>query len=582
MFKALRRLFKALRRLAERLARPEVGAAGVTRIHADLEDNLRFKESLLSSAIDAIIAIDRKGIVKEFNIQAQQILGYDEEEAIGMKVDHFYFEKEYAKEVLGLLLKDKEEGNEGRLINHHTYMKTKEGKRIPILLSASLLGETGSVGFFQDLRVMEIYRRSIERLSGLLKAGQAITERDDLEDALGSTAEIIEKVLDADSVKLYVYDQEHEEILIPSARVAMGDGASGEYYARPDSMVRRIIDHAEIHFAENVQTDDLLSADFVADEDIRSCVACPLKVREKIVGVMICCYRAPHTFSEEEQVMIRLLASEVAIAIQNAILFQQNAQRVEELTQTKEYLETVLDHLEAHNKLALIGLVYGESIHSANSKLGMAMVKAADILEDYGDNDPQELKANARAIMDFIDSYLTEVNNFRKEALQLPDPVPVDLHRCLNQIIQSKRISRNIDIKWNLLATDALITAPENQLRQVFWVVIQNALDAMADGMGSLSLETNSEMIQHADFIRVSISDTGPGIPADLREKIFEYRESDTPRSGHSGFGLIWAHSFMGSYGGMIDFETTPDKGTTFHVYVPKDFQTETPWKRPE
>src|SRR6185503_3719133 len=70
--------------------------------------------------------------------------------------------------------------------------------------------------------------------------------------------------------------------------------------------------------------------------------------------------------------LLNLYSNHAASILQNAILLEQNDDQIRELSETKDKLEMVLEHLEAHHNLAMIGLVFGESIHFAGNELGMA------------------------------------------------------------------------------------------------------------------------------------------------------------------------------------------------------------------
>jgi GAF domain-containing protein len=310
--------------------------------------------------------------------------------------------------------------------------------------------------------------------------------------------------------------------------------------------------------------------------DIKSWIGIPLVFGDDVIALITVDHLQQGLYSEDHKSLLELFTNHASSVLQNAILLQQNSERLEELAQTKDSLETVLDYLENQSNLALIGLVYGESIHYAKNQLGMAKSRADNIARGYYDQDPNELRKSAAKIIEYINSYLGVLDETQREALQSPSPKLVDVHRLLDQVIRSKRISRAITISREYRATDSLVHAPESQLRQVFYVIVQNALDAMKSGQGVLGIRTQLSEETGRTFVKVSISDTGRGIPKKEQRDLFRVRLQDGVRQRRrgSGMGLVWALSFLRSYGGDIKFETSRGKGTTMHIFLPKDFDT--------
>jgi signal transduction histidine kinase len=106
-----------------------------------------------------------------------------------------------------------------------------------------------------------------------------------------------------------------------------------------------------------------------------------------------------------------------------------------------------------------------------------------------------------------------------------------------------------------------------SELNQVWTNLVDNAIDAM-DGGGTLTLR--AERDPEGDGVRVSISDTGPGIPAEIRDRLFEPFYTTKPPGKGTGLGLHISHNVVIRHGGRIDVESGPD-GTRFIVVLPVD-----------
>jgi PAS domain S-box-containing protein len=120
--------------------------------NAELQETKRYLTRLIESSTDAIVATDKQGNIVLFNEGAEILLGYRPEEVIGKRWAELYDSEEHAKEVLREMRK-----RGGTVAAFESALKTKDGKSVPVLVSASVLfaehgEEVGTVGFATDLR----------------------------------------------------------------------------------------------------------------------------------------------------------------------------------------------------------------------------------------------------------------------------------------------------------------------------------------------------------------------------------------------------------------------------------------------
>ncbi|MBI3756855.1 MAG: response regulator [Deltaproteobacteria bacterium] len=132
-------------------------------------------EKLLESSLDIVIAVDRKGQITFYNDGASQTLGYTPMEMKGKRVTTVYPTLEEARRVMTAMRRG-EAGEQGKIKNFETVLVNKNGERIPVAISGSLIydetgQEIGSIGFLKDLR--EIRRRDQLATLGELAVGLA-------------------------------------------------------------------------------------------------------------------------------------------------------------------------------------------------------------------------------------------------------------------------------------------------------------------------------------------------------------------------------------------------------------------------
>ncbi len=157
-----------------------------------------FLMSLLNNAADGIIAADRNGKIRIYNPAAEKIFGYPAAEALnGLDIRHLYPDKG-AYEVMALL-RGAEHGGPGKLEGHTLLVVNKQGRTVPIRLTASIVYEGGSeiatIGFFRDLRAAAAVKASPT-------AGQAVDFAEAMQQqSLGETIQWLTKALGSYDLK---------------------------------------------------------------------------------------------------------------------------------------------------------------------------------------------------------------------------------------------------------------------------------------------------------------------------------------------------------------------------------------------
>ena len=160
-----------------------------------------------------------------------------------------------------------------------------------------------------------------------------------------------------------------------------------------------------------------------------------------------------------------------------------------------------------------------------------------------------------------------------RKPIQLADLIS-DLELTLKQTF-----SKSINILTEVAPGISLVMGDASQLQQVLMNLSLNARDAMPYG-GKLSIKAENITVDEANatqniqarsgrYVVVSITDTGTGIPLELREKLFQPFLTTKNQGEGTGLGLSTAKSIVKSHGGFIDFDTAVGKGTTFRIYLP-------------
>ncbi len=169
----------------------------------------------------------------------------------------------------------------------------------------------------------------------------------------------------------------------------------------------------------------------------------------------------------------------------------------------------------------------------------------------------------------------------------LPAKSRVRIKELLDNTFEEKFSGTELNVQFfsdkNLWSVDI----DSSQVVQVFLNIVQNAYDAMC-GAGDISVrisnvEGNRERqltgqpIAEGRFVRVSIQDYGPGIPVDIKNKVFDpyFSTKDKGYQKGMGLGLTIAHSIIRKHGGLLWIDTDIAKGCCVHFYLPAGTWTE-------
>ena len=160
-------------------------------------------------------------------------------------------------------------------------------------------------------------------------------------------------------------------------------------------------------------------------------------------------------------------------------------------------------------------------------------------------------------------------------------PKPIRLKAVVEKAVASVKamVPGTIDLRLSI-DSDARIMADEVPVKQVVSNLCMNAVNAMVDTGGTLTVGLSTlgltqetarrySELQPGDYAKLTVADTGRGIPAEHLERIFEPFFTTRKREGGSGMGLAIIHGIVKGYDGVVSLESKVGKGTVFEILWP-------------
>jgi two-component system NtrC family sensor kinase len=292
-----------------------------------------------------------------------------------------------------------------------------------------------------------------------------------------------------------------------------------------------------------------------------------LALGEHIPDIVVGGHDEISVMAEEFNIMKhRLIEREAEIMMLNWTLEEKVAERTTQLEEKSQWLLVAQQELARAERLVGIGMLASGVAHEINNPL--AIIRGnAELLEmsprlnesDQSEVDTiiQQVGRVERIVANLLTFARTKKKNVR------PFPMHVLLDGILEQIghqipLENYRIERSFGIAADTVEGD------EDQLRQVFTNLIVNGLQAMETG-GTLTVETDED--RQSGNCSVTIRDSGPGIAADVQEKLFT--PFFTTKARGTGLGLAVSYGFVKDHGGEIRVNSSPGQGAAFAVILP-------------
>ena len=500
----------------EARAYADTAALGATSSRREVEQKLQISqlrlEGIIESAMDSIIAVDEGQSVVLFNRAAEQMFGCSTQEAIGQPLTRFLptrFRDAHHHHIRAFGQAGVTSRKMGRL-GSVSGLRTN-GEEFPIEAAISYVTTEGKKYYTVILR--------------------DITERERVTEELRSQHEFIEAVLETAGALVVVLDR-HGKILRFNRACEQTTGYSSEEIAGKPVW-------------------DLL----ILPEEIDSVKA----VFARLVG--------GEPRNEHENVWVTKDGRRRRIAWSNTVITNRQG-AVDYVVGTGidvTLLNQIQEQLRRTERIAELGTLASGMAHEIGTPMNVILGRA-EYLMDRVKEEP--IKKGLQTIVTQVERITKVMNQLLAFARRKPpERGPLDLKDIVNDSLElfCERLTKSgVTVELALDDHCPAAQADADQMSQVMINLIMNALQAMEDG-GILRIE----MAQDGEMVRLTVADTGHGIPPEALKRIFEPFFTTKEFGKGTGLGLTVVKGIIEEHQGTITVESEEGRGTKFTIRLP-------------
>jgi K+-sensing histidine kinase KdpD len=383
----------------------------------------------------------------------------------------------------------------------------------------------------------------MEKLHLLVEASKTVNSSLELDRLLVVVLEFATRTIKADRGTIYLIDAEKQELWskivqgsnMVEIRLPLGKGLAG-YVAKTGETVNIADAYKDPRFNPEI--------DHKSGYRTHNVLCMPMKDKEgEIVGAFQFLNKKGGAFSDEDEAFIEGFSIHAALAIENARMARQ---------------------MVDNERLSAVGRMASTIIHDIKNPMNTLRLYAQVIKSKTGN---EEASRYADEIMRQVDRFVHMTQDILDYSRGISEMhiVTVSLGDSMNDVLNFLELElsrKNVSLSRTLAYSGPVSMDVEKMIR-VFYNLATNAVDAMPKG-GSLMVETS----RTGDDIHIVFTDTGEGMPDEVRGRMFEPFFTHGKKHG-TGLGLAIVKKIIDDHKGTIEVKSEAQKGTTFDICLP-------------
>lgn len=542
----------------------------------ELQKSEKKYRTIFERSRDAIILTDTGGRIMEINQAGIYILGYkSHEEVMTLESAADVFGINKFNEFKNQLLQN------GFVVEYETRLVRKNNRKFDALITSNVMVDVdgqiiGYVMIIRDITRRKSAQQQIEqrniRLNALNAISKTVSDSLNLDEILNSTIEKSLDVLEADSGRIYLLDDEKQTLNLGAHR-GLSDTLVSKSFIKSrkpgDGLLGQTLLDGEVKVIDNVSRPNDRYVDSLIEEGLYPMAYIPLVSKGKSMGVMSVSSHTPSKFSSEYIEFLTAIGNQIGVAVDHANLYENIKRAYKELKVAQEQIV----HTQ---KLASLGKLSATIAHEINNPLAAVLTYIRLMIKLISRNRfSYEKLEDISRYLTTMESEIARCGEIVKNLLQFSRESSIKIeNHSIADIIEKALIIvshdlkiREIRLKKRTEPNLPKIQCDSRQIQQALLNLIYNASEAMDQG-GILKV-TADRSVAAEGFIEIAISDTGYGIPKQDMGHIFEPFFTTKEEGKGVGLGLSVAYGIITRHHGTIEVESELNKGSVFKVCLP-------------
>lgn len=559
-----------------------------------LETERAHLAAIVESSEDAIVSKTLDGIVMSWNTAAERLLGFTAAEMIGQPIRRIIpAELQHEEDRILAQIRQGE-----RVERFETERTRKDGRRVPVsLIISPIRNRAGEVigaskiahDITRRLEMDQALRDEAHALETLNGVGRVVAAQLELERAVQIVTDAATELTGAEFGAFFYNVADHGQ---DAYWLYTLSGADREAFAQfpmpratevfgPTFKGIEIVRSGDIRKDPRYGRNAPYSGMPAGHLPVCSYLAVPVvSATGSVIGGLFFGHSQPNTFNERAERLVTGIASQAAIAVDNARLFKTLRDREQELARLAEERQQVLESERvARSEAERLSQVKDEFLATLSHELrtplnaiqGWAtLLQQPKLSAEDQRRGAETIERNVRVQVQIVDDLL-DMSRIISGKLHL-EVQPINLHEVINNAIEAVRQSaaaKRIRLHAMLDSSIGLVRGDANRLQQILWNLLSNAVKfTPADGKVQVILE---RVNSHVEIV---VEDSGIGIRPDFLPYVFDrFRQADpstTRHYGGLGLGLSIVKSLVELHGGSVRVKSAgPNLGSTFIVALP-------------
>ena len=428
-----------------------------------------------------------------------------------------------------------------------------------------------NVRLFQELRARTAeLTRSVEQLTALGEVGRAVSSTLDVETVLQTIVMRANQLAGTAGCNIWEYDERRAEFRLRASHYADERDAAilpatGGVSTIPkgQGLTTQVVERQQPVQIPDITVEGTYESpvrNALIDVGHRALLGVPLMSEDEVIGVLGVTSKTPGEFAPEIVQLLSTFATQSALAIQNARLFHEIADKSRELEAASRHKSEFLANM-SHELRTPLNAILGFSEVLAERMFGEVNEKQAEYLQD--------ILSSGRHLLSLINDILdlSKVEAGRLELELGRFHLPTALENALT-LVRERATRHGITLTQRVDERLGDIVADERKVKQILLNLLSNAVKFTPEG-GRVGLTATAA----EGVVTIAVSDTGIGIAPEDQAAIFEeFRQvgrDDTRTQEGTGLGLTLAKKFVELHGGRIWVQSQVGQGSTFSFTLP-------------